>query len=214
VGLSNGEYRSYCRLLDVGARLGHYFYPVASWSHESYCRLLQYSHSRAAVAVKLPWSLQAYGPMTVDPGSMAPVPGVSDLVFDLEYLPQPEVEAMTAAAVAIVVPTLFEAASFPSWEPFRVGAPGACSNVTSLPREVGDSGLLSDPGWSEVIASCNHDSVERPAPTKVTGRTWTRAGPRSSWRKTARQFLALYRYVGGRRPWHPDRHRLEQEISL
>jgi glycosyltransferase involved in cell wall biosynthesis len=52
-----------------------------------------------------------------------------------------------------VVPTLFEATPFPVWEAFSAGVPVACSNVTSLPRQVGDAALVFDPRSPEEMAT-------------------------------------------------------------
>ena len=64
--------------------------------------------------------------------------------------------ALYASALFMIVPTLFEAVSFPVLEAFANGLPVACSNVTSLPEQVGDAALLFDPVdvgqivWAEV----------------------------------------------------------------
>jgi glycosyltransferase involved in cell wall biosynthesis len=46
---------------------------------------------------------------------------------------------------AVVVPTLYEAGSFPLMESILMGIPVICSNVTSLPETIGDSRFVFDP---------------------------------------------------------------------
>lgn len=46
---------------------------------------------------------------------------------------------------AVVVPTLYEAGSFPLMESILLGVPVVCSNVTSLPETIGDDSFLFDP---------------------------------------------------------------------
>jgi glycosyltransferase involved in cell wall biosynthesis len=150
----------------------------------------------------------------VEPASVAASIGVSDLVIDLGYRLQSEVEALTAGAVAMVIPTLFEAASFPVWEAFRLGTPVACSNVTSLPRQVGACGILFDPRSPEAIADAIHTlwrDTRRRDQLAALGRAQVSS---FSWERTARQFLALYRRVGGRDLSDADRDLLEGEPLL
>src|SRR4029077_12189294 len=57
----------------------------------------------------------------------------------------------SADAGAVVIPSLFEAASAPLWEAFLAGVPAACSNVTSLPDQAGDAALVFDPDDIDAI---------------------------------------------------------------
>ena len=43
------------------------------------------------------------------------------------------------------MPSLFESVSIPVYESFALKVPVACSNVVSLPEQVGDAALLFDP---------------------------------------------------------------------
>lgn len=53
---------------------------------------------------------------------------------------------------AVVVPTLYEAGSFPLMESILLGVPVVCSNVTSLPDTIGDENFLFDPNNPKDIA--------------------------------------------------------------
>ena len=52
----------------------------------------------------------------------------------------------------LIMPTLFESISIPIYEAFQVGTPVCCSNVVSLPDQVGDAGVIFDPNSSQSIA--------------------------------------------------------------
>lgn len=54
---------------------------------------------------------------------------------------------------AVVVPTLYEAGSFPLMESIMQNIPVICSNVTSLPDTMGNSEFVFDPNKIEDIAS-------------------------------------------------------------
>jgi glycosyltransferase involved in cell wall biosynthesis len=98
----------------------------------------------------------------------------------------------------MVFPSLFEGFGMPISEAFVMGAPTACSNVTSLPEQADDAALIFDPQ--------NIDEIAR-----TLFRLWTddalredlavRARKRVSslkWERTARIFRAHYRRLSGR----------------
>jgi glycosyltransferase involved in cell wall biosynthesis len=109
-----------------------------------------------------------------------------------------ELQALYRLATGVIIPTRFEAASFPMWEAFLAGVPVACSNVTSLPMQAGNAALVFDPDNVSQIAEAMY-------------RLWTdirlrhqliEAGrknvSRFSWERTALNFRARYRSLAGR----------------
>jgi glycosyltransferase involved in cell wall biosynthesis len=190
-------------------------YPAASWAHKNHQRLFEaLALLRRSRGIEVPLVLTGPRSTRLDLAAQANSAGVQDLVFDLGYRPQAEIEALTAAAVAMVVPTLFEAASFPVWEAFRLGTPVACSNVTALPRQVGDCGLLFDPHRAEAIADAIGTLWEDPLRRTQLAELGHARVAEFSWQRTAQQFLALYRLVGERELSDADRHLLEKEPPL
>jgi len=109
-----------------------------------------------------------------------------------------DVRALYAGATGVVIPTLFESASFPLWEAMRHRVAVACSNVTSLGSQAGDAAIVFDPGSVDRIvdAICSlwaddelrFQLAERGA-ARVAGFTAERS---------ARAFQALYHRVAGR----------------
>jgi glycosyltransferase involved in cell wall biosynthesis len=55
--------------------------------------------------------------------------------------------------MAVVVPSLYEAGSFPLYESILLNVPVVCSNVTSLPETINNEACLFDPFNVEDIAS-------------------------------------------------------------
>jgi glycosyltransferase involved in cell wall biosynthesis len=49
------------------------------------------------------------------------------------------------------MPSLFESVSIPIYEAFQVGTPVAASGILAIPEQVGDAGLLFDPGSTASI---------------------------------------------------------------
>jgi alpha-1,3-rhamnosyl/mannosyltransferase len=97
----------------------------------------------------------------------------------------------------MVFPSKFEAASFPIWDAFLAGVPVACSNVTSLPQQVGDAALIFDP--DDALSMAN--AIERLWTTPLLCNTLVERGranvARFTWRRTARHFRAHYRRILG-----------------
>lgn len=115
----------------------------------------------------------------------------------LNFVSPLELQCLYRLCRCVVVPTKFEAASFPIWDAFLVGAPVACSNVTSLPRQVGQDAVVFDPDDTRAIAA----AVER-VWTDPQLREKLVAGGRENvarftWGRTARHFRAHYRRICG-----------------
>ena len=175
-------------------------YPSRTWPHKNHLRLLE--------ALRI---LRDDHGMTVPlVCSGAPTPylekilsevealGLKDQVFFLGFLTLDELSALYQLCSAVVIPTLFEAASFPLWEAFLAEKPAACSNVTSLPAQAGDAALVFDPYDVKEIAG----AVKMLWTDSELGAVLVERGreniSRFSWDKTARTFRALYRRLGNR----------------
>lgn len=61
------------------------------------------------------------------------------------YVPEVHKRGLLSGALAFVFPSLYEGFGLPVLEAQACGAPVICSNTTSLPEAVGESGLLVDP---------------------------------------------------------------------
>jgi glycosyltransferase involved in cell wall biosynthesis len=171
-------------------------YPAAAWPHKNHARLLE--AFRLVVDQHPDATLVLTGARAgIDLTAIVRDLSLQNRVRVLGYLPEQELAAAYQHARGVVVPTLFESASFPIWEAFERGVPVACSSVTALPRQVGDAAIVFDPYDVGAIAS---------AMTQL----WTDAELRQllvakgrirvaefSWLDTARRFLALYRELAG-----------------
>jgi len=109
-----------------------------------------------------------------------------------------DLQALYRLARAVVIPSKFEAASFPLWDAFLSGVPAACSTVTSLPEQAGDAALLFDPDSPEQMA----DAIQRLWTDDALRRTLVERGKanvsRFTWDRTARHFRAHYRRIARR----------------
>ncbi len=73
-------------------------------------------------------------------------------VFFTDYVAEMDVNALLTNASLVVIPTLYEAGSFPLMEAMANDVPVICSDVTSLPETIGDRRFVFDPTDIEQIA--------------------------------------------------------------
>lgn len=175
-------------------------YPAQTWPHKNHIALID-ALGRLRRERDLRVGLVTCGRQTEHQAAIeraAVEAGVVDQCRFLGFVDPPTLQALYERCAAVVVPTLFEAASFPVWEAFRAGRPVACSTVTSLPDQVGDAGLLFDPRDPAAIA----DAVHRLWTDAALVDRLVAAGARRlaafSWDATARLFRAHYRRIAGR----------------
>lgn len=192
------------------------FYPAQTWPHKNHAALLD-ALARLKTVRGLVVPLVSTGHRNAHHEVLerrARSLGISDQVRFLGFVTPTELQCAYRACTAIVIPSLFEAASFPLWEAFLAGAPAACSNVTSLPAQAGDAALVFDPRDVAQIA----DAVARLWTDPALGDELARRGKanvfRFSWDRTARMFRAHYRRIAGRPLDSDDRALLESEPLL
>ncbi|WP_109487971.1 glycosyltransferase family 4 protein [Occallatibacter savannae] len=192
------------------------FYPAQTWPHKNHTALLK----------SLAWLRDRRGlriPFVSSGFKNSFFPSIEKVIHDLKlesqvrflgFVSPLELKCLYASCRCVLVPTKFEAASFPLWEAFLAGAPAACSNVTSLPQQAGDAALIFDPDNVEEMA----DAIER-LWTDESLRTNLVALARAkvaqfSWKATATTFRAYYRQLGNRNMTPEDHSILAARTSL
>ncbi|HEX6488834.1 MAG TPA: glycosyltransferase family 1 protein [Candidatus Dormibacteraeota bacterium] len=107
-----------------------------------------------------------------------------------------ELAALYRAADALVVPSLYEAGSFPLREAAQAGCPVVCSDVPPLVEDsklLGGSALLFDPDDPASIADALEATLTRPAETAArVERALELCGQVFDWRRTASGYLAAF----------------------
>lgn len=178
------------------------FYPAMTWEHKNHLRLLEalaYLRDQKGLSVDLVCTGALKSPFWPRIEAHLGKLNLNGQVRFLGMVPPEDLRAIYRLAQFVVVPTLFEAASGPVFEAWQEGVPVACSNVTSLPEQVGDAGLLFDPYSVEAIA----DAIRYMATDESLRRELIRRGQRRlqdfSWERTAKAYRAVYRRAA-RRP--------------
>lgn len=176
------------------------FYPAHTFAHKNHIRLLE-------ALAKLRRDCNATIPAVFSGGltdfaqtvrRAAARLGLEEQTHFLGYVSETELRCLYRLCRAVVIPSLFEAASFPLWEAFQAGAACACSNVTSLPRQAGSAAVIFDPRNVSAIA----EAVNRVVSDEPLRERLVAAGRASvdsfTWAKTARRYRTLYRILGTR----------------
>lgn len=184
------------------------FYPAQTWPHKNHLALLD------ALAIlrdrhNLVVPLVCSGRQTEHFAAIRKRATELNLTHQLHvlgFVSPVELQCLYRLCRCVVIPTLFEAASGPLNEAFQAGAPAACSSVTSLPEQAGDSALVFDPYRPDDIASKVHQ-LWTDEPLRQSLITRGRANvARFTWPKTARHFRAWYRKLANRPLTEEDRH--------
>jgi glycosyltransferase involved in cell wall biosynthesis len=113
----------------------------------------------------------------------------------LGYVPDHDLPILTAGALALVYPSIYEGFGLPVLEAMAAGVPVLCSTARALQEVVGDAGLMCDPadvaGFTDAMqALIDDDALRERLITAGSARA-----RRFSWRRTADETLAVYRQV-------------------
>ncbi len=176
---------------------GFAIYPAQTWPHKNHLNLLEALRIvRDRHGVEVP--LVCTGALTDHwPALQSRINewALASHVRFLGRIGENELLALYRAARFMIVPTLFEAISFPVLEAFAESLPVACSDVTSLPEQVADAGLLFDPRDTEAIATALYRLYTDADLRNELSHRGRRRSQRLSWRETATSYRALYRKV-------------------
>ncbi len=171
-------------------------YPAAAWPHKNHARLLE--ALRLVVDEHPDVHLVLTGARAgVDIPALVHKLALDEHVHVLGFLSESDLAAVYQHARGVVVPTLFESASFPIWEAFERGIPVACSSVTALPRQVGDAAIVFDPyDVSAIAAAMTQLWTDEELREALIAKGKVRVA-QFSWEHTGQRYLALYRELAG-----------------
>ena len=122
------------------------FYPAQSWFHKNHIRLIgsfnliveKYSD----IHLILTGSQQNnYSNLIKTIREL----NLSHKVKHLGFVDYQDLPYLYKMSLMLVMPSLFESVSIPVYEAFALKVPVCCSNVTAIPEQVGDAGLIFDP---------------------------------------------------------------------
>jgi len=123
------------------------FYPANAWKHKNHIRLLE-----ALKTLKDKNKIVNFiftGDFSSDNGEFLINKiqefGLQDQIILKGLVNQDELYSIYTNAIGVVVPTLYEAGSYPLYEAICIEKPVICSNVTSLPETIGNDKFVFNP---------------------------------------------------------------------
>ncbi len=192
------------------------FFPARTWVHKNHAALVAaVARLRADAGIYVPLVFtDDAGPCAAEIASQARDLGVGNLVHFVGYVDQADMDRLYRLARIVVIPSRFEAASFPLWEAQLAGVPVACSRITSLPRQAAGSALLFEPDDVDGIATAIRRLWTDPALRAELVARGREVVSQFTWERTARTFRAHYRRLAGRPLHDADRALIEAEPLL
>ncbi len=158
--------------------------------------------------------IEAYSRLKKEAGDIAPLvlvgkPGVGfdhiqrkieseklgKTVYHLNYVAEEDLMAVYNGALLFVFPSFYEGFGFPPLEAMACGTPVICSNVSSLPEVVGDSGVLVAPGDVESLKNAMNEVLSDREYAKALAEKGLKRSALFNWRQTALKTLDVYKEV-------------------
>lgn len=131
------------------------FYSANTWRHKNHIGLLKgmkLLHDKHGVLATLVCTGCQYPDFFPQIEDEIRTLGLMERVRFLGYLPEEDMLAILSGATLAVIPTLYEAGSYPLMEAMIQGVPVICSSTTSLPDTIGDPRFVFDPNSPDEMA--------------------------------------------------------------
>jgi glycosyltransferase involved in cell wall biosynthesis len=160
-----------------------FIYPAAAWPHKNHACLIRAFAAAGLDNTQLLLSggNQANSPL---PGLISSL-GAGSQIRLLGRVSTEDLIGLYHLATAMIFPSQHESWSIPVMEAMACGCPIACSNVTSLPEEIGDAGLLFSPNDEPAMTA----AIQRLAGDADLRRTFSARGRKRVTAFTPQAFL-------------------------
>jgi glycosyltransferase involved in cell wall biosynthesis len=118
---------------------------------------------------------------------------LGDRVLRLGRIPRPELDAVLAAAEALVFPSAFEGFGLPVLEAMAAGVPVICSDLPVLREVTAGAAVLVDPDDPAAWAAAIRDRLADPRPRAAVAEAGRAAAARYTPERSALALEAAYR---------------------
>lgn len=108
------------------------------------------------------------------------------------FIPEEELNTLYLKASLVVIPSLYEAGSWPLLEAMSYGTPVICSNVTSLPEIIGDQRFIFDPRNEEELCELIYKMLNDENLRKENIENSRKQIKRFDWEKVIPNFIKAY----------------------
>jgi glycosyltransferase involved in cell wall biosynthesis len=115
----------------------------------------------------------------------------------LGYVPEADLPGLTAGAVALFYPSLYEGFGLPVAQAMACGVPVVTSGVSALPEVAGEGALYADPHSVSEMRGALERLLLSPSLRQKLGQAGRQRAERYRWEEAARQSLEFFGKVGG-----------------
>jgi len=188
-------------------------YPAQTWPHKNHLALLEAIaniRERYGMIISAVFTGTVYEPFFPRIEKEIQKLHLEKQIRFLGFVTPLELQCLYRLAKCVVIPTKYEAGSFPLWEAFLSGVPTACSNVTSLPAQAGDAALVFDPDQPDEIVNAIMSLWTDESLRQTLIERGKKNVAQYSWELTARTFRAHYRRIAQRALSEEDRTHLNR----
>lgn len=168
-------------------------YPAAAWPHKNHEVLFRALALLQSHGIRIPLVLTGATAGSVDLSTLACEHGIDDLVRHLGFVTPSQLSALYEKSRLTVIPTLYEAGSFPMFEAFSKGSPVVASAVCSLPSQASGAAILIDPGNEYELADRLKQVWSDDSLRCVLRQAGLRRAGEFTWPSTATGYVAAYR---------------------
>lgn len=191
------DYKNY-NVNETLARYGingkYIFYSAGTWAHKNHVRLihaLKILHEKYGCLVSLICTGYQYDYFTEISNAIQNLQ-MSDYVKFLGYVEDWEVPILLTSSSLAIIPTLYEAGSFPLMEAMVHHVPVVCSNVTSLPDTIGDNRFVFNPYDIDEMANVMFNMLTDDDLRQDNVRNSIKRVQLHSWERSIRKFIISY----------------------
>lgn len=170
-------------------------YPAQTWKHKNHLRLLE--------AIKLLRSKYDKNIHLICTGRKNDFyieieryifeNGLQQSVTFLDYIPLEDLNYLYLNSELVVIPTLYEAGSFPLFEAMTLNVPVICSNVTSLPETIGNKKFIFNPYDAKQMANLIENMLENELLRKENIKNSKIQISKYEWKDRINDFLDAYK---------------------
>ena len=122
--------------------------------------------------------------------------GIEDKVIFTNFLPDKELNALLAGALAYIQPSLWEGFGIPAVDAMSCGVPVLVSDVSSLPEITGEAALTFDPNSEDSIRMAIQKIISDKALRTKLSERGVKQSEKFSWSNMAQTVLSVLEKVG------------------
>jgi glycosyltransferase involved in cell wall biosynthesis len=140
----------------LGINYNFILYPANTWEHKNHQKLIEallLLKEQGLTDIKLVCSGHQTPYFETQLKPFIDQHGLNTQVHFVGVVNEKLLYSLYKTCLGVVVPTIYEAGSFPLMEAILLDIPVICSNVTSLPETIGDSNFVFDPMDALAISS-------------------------------------------------------------